>query len=87
MSGIRPLSSAGFEPPSFPTPLQKYIQQTLFSVALDQACTKLGKNRMIKANVAEFQAESILPRQSISDGESLLAIGQALHKLKDSHQR
>lgn len=31
MSEVRPLSSMGLRPPSLPTPLQKQIEQTLFS--------------------------------------------------------
>jgi hypothetical protein len=76
-----------FQPPSFPTPLQKQIQQALFSLALDQAGTKLREHRMIKASVTEFQAEGVLPRQSISYSISGLTIGQAFHKLKDGHER
>jgi hypothetical protein len=71
------------QPSSLPTLLQKQIQEPLFGLALDQTSTKLGKNGMIKANVAEFQAEGILPRQSISYSISGLAVCQAFHKLKD----
>jgi hypothetical protein len=87
MGGVGALSSMSFQPPSLPTPLQKQIQRALFSLALDQTSTKLRENRMIKASIAEFQAEGILPRQSISYSVSGLAIGQAFHKLKDGHQR
>jgi hypothetical protein len=63
------------------------IQQALFSLALDQASTKFGENRMINASVAEFQTQGILPRQPISYSQSLLAIGHTFQKLKDGHER
>lgn len=42
---------------------------------------------MSKTNVASFQAEGILPRQSISYHASGLVIDQALHEWKDGDKR
>jgi hypothetical protein len=37
---------------------------------------------MVKPWVSQFQAEGVFPSQPIANGESLLAIRQAFHKLK-----
>jgi hypothetical protein len=41
---------------------------------------------MIKARVAEFQAEGVFPRQPIAHGVCSLPIRQAFQKLKHRHQ-
>ena len=74
-------------PAPLPTALQEQIQQTLFSMALDQAGAKFGEHAMIKSRIAKVQTESVFPGQPITHGESLLAIGQAFHKLEQRDQR
>src|SRR5712691_4866759 len=63
MRRVGTLSSVSFEPSTFPASLQKQIQQTLFSISLDQPRPKLGKERVIKTGVSQFQAERIFPSQ------------------------
>jgi len=56
-------------------------------MALDQAGAKFGEHAMIKARIAKVQTEGVFPGQPITHGESLLAIGQAFHKLEQRDQR
>src|SRR5260370_27396655 len=86
MGRVGALPPSGFEPSAFPTSLQKQIQQTLFSISLDQARAKFGEDSMVEARSAEFKAERIFPGQPITHRISSLAIRQPFHKLKHGHQ-
>ena len=77
----------GFEPSPLPAQLQEQIQQTLLSMALDQAGAKLGEDGMVKAGIAEVQTEGVFPGQPITHGISRLTIRQAFHKLEQRDQR
>jgi hypothetical protein len=88
MGRVGALPPVGFEPATLPTSLQEQIQQTLFRIALDEACAKFGEHAMIKARIAKVQTQGVFPGQPITHGISSLAIGQAFHKLeqRDQHQ-
>jgi hypothetical protein len=75
-----------FEPPTHPTPLQEQIQQTLFSISLDQPRPKLREDGMVKARIGQLQTECVFPCEAITHRVSRLPIGQAFHKLKHGHQ-
>jgi hypothetical protein len=86
MRRVRALPPTGFEPALFPTPLQQQIQQTLFGLALDQACAKFSQDAMVKAGIGQLQAKRVFPSEPLTYRISSLAIGQAFEKLEDGDQ-
>src|SRR5882762_3102402 len=65
---------------------QHRIKELHFVATSEQASTKFGEDRKVKARITQFEGKGILPINALLNGFSSLSIRQALDELEDANQ-
>ena len=83
---ITALAATGFQQIMRLSNSQDGIEDTALGAVKHQAATELAQDRVMNAEVGEFQAEQVLPVDARANRIGCLAVGQAFPKLEQGHQ-